>query len=37
MRVIGYMRVSTEEQGDSGAGLEAQEAVIRSEVADGTS
>lgn len=33
MRVIGYMRVSTEEQGDSGAGLEAQEAVIRSEVA----
>lgn len=32
MRVIGYMRVSTEEQGDSGAGLEAQEAVIRNEV-----
>lgn len=32
MRVIGYMRVSTEEQGDSGAGLEAQETVIRNEV-----
>lgn len=33
MRVIGYMRVSTREQGDSGAGLEAQEASIRREVA----
>jgi DNA invertase Pin-like site-specific DNA recombinase len=32
MRAIGYCRVSTEEQGDSGAGLEAQEATIRSEV-----
>lgn len=33
MRVIGYCRVSTAEQGDSGAGLEAQEAKIRAEVA----
>lgn len=33
MRVIGYLRVSTAEQGDSGAGLEAQEAKIRAEVA----
>ena len=32
MRVIGYMRVSTEEQGDSRAGLEAQESAIRDEV-----
>lgn len=32
MRVIGYCRVSTAEQGDSGAGLEAQEATIRAEV-----
>lgn len=32
MRAIGYCRVSTEEQGDSKAGLEAQEAIIREEV-----
>lgn len=31
MRAIGYCRVSTAEQGDSGAGLEAQEATIRAE------
>lgn len=31
MRAIAYMRVSTEEQGDSRAGLEAQEAAIRAE------
>jgi DNA invertase Pin-like site-specific DNA recombinase len=33
MRAIGYCRVSTAEQGESGAGLEAQEAAIRAEVA----
>lgn len=32
MRAIGYCRVSTDEQGDSRAGLEAQEAVIRAEI-----
>ncbi len=32
MKAIGYCRVSTTEQGESRAGLEAQEAVIRSEV-----
>jgi DNA invertase Pin-like site-specific DNA recombinase len=32
VRVIGYLRVSTREQGDAGSGLEAQEATIRSEV-----
>ena len=39
MRAIGYCRVSTDEQGDSGAGLEAQEAAIRAglPIAAGTS
>jgi DNA invertase Pin-like site-specific DNA recombinase len=32
MRAIAYCRVSTEEQGESKAGLEAQEATIRAEV-----
>ena len=32
MRVYGYLRVSTDEQGDSRAGLEAQESAIRAEV-----
>jgi DNA invertase Pin-like site-specific DNA recombinase len=33
MRALGYCRVSTAEQGDSKAGLEAQEQAIRDEVA----
>lgn len=33
MRAIGYTRVSTDEQGDSGLGLEWQRGVIQSEVA----
>lgn len=33
MRALAYCRVSTAEQGDSKAGLEAQESLIRSEVA----
>lgn len=32
MRAIGYCRVSTREQGESGAGMEWQESAIRSEV-----
>lgn len=32
IRAIGYCRVSTEEQGDSKAGLESQEAAIRAEM-----
>ena len=31
MRVIGYLRVSTDQQADSGLGLEAQRARITSE------
>src|SRR4051794_11762003 len=31
MQVLAYVRVSSEEQADSGAGLEAQRAAIRSE------
>ncbi|MCK9876626.1 recombinase family protein [Frankia sp. Ag45/Mut15] len=33
LRAIGYMRVSTDEQGDSGAGLAAQRAVVEAECA----
>jgi DNA invertase Pin-like site-specific DNA recombinase len=33
LRVVGYVRVSTEEQQDSGAGLEAQRTQIRTEAA----
>lgn len=32
MRVLGYVRVSTEEQAESKAGIEAQDAAIRAEV-----
>lgn len=33
MRAIGYVRVSTDEQGESGAGMDAQKTVIQAEVA----
>lgn len=33
MKAIGYCRVSTDEQGDSGLGLESQEATIKAEAA----
>lgn len=33
MRAIGYVRVSTEEQGDSGLGLSAQKTTVQQEVA----
>lgn len=33
MRVLGYIRVSTDEQADSGAGLAAQRAAITDECA----
>ena len=36
MRVLGYVRVSTSEQGDSGAGLEVQRRAILAELGLGS-